>query len=384
MGAVVVLSLVLMGCGSKPVVGVLLPTTGTAGGYGESIESGIRLAVTDAMNRGQLPQGFEVVWADSESDGDRAVEELRRLTGEHGANLVIGGATSGEARSLLPFLEDLQVVVLSPSASAPDLTKNSKFFFRIYPSDELEGNAAGKFLFDRMNRETLLLFIGENEYTRGIEPEFVNQYENNLGGTIVERVELASPDWEQVSAAAIRSHQPSAVYIIAYAEQTLQVLAHLRERAYAGTVMTTSAFDSTRIILEAGELAEDVIFPLPPFDRTSDQEPIMGFVERYLDTYQRAPDILAAHGYDAMRLAIEVVRLAQPLEVSEIKKALHFGVSEFVGVTGPILFDDYGDVKHYPKMYIIKQGQVLSYQRYMEAERKRILREVQSLLVSGK
>jgi branched-chain amino acid transport system substrate-binding protein len=373
-----------VGCGSKPVVGVLLPTTGSASNYGESIESGIRLAISDSTARQQLPQGFEVVWADTASEAQGAVEELGRLSSEHGVRLVIGGATSDEARALLPVLQDLQVVCLSPSASTPDLTKNSKLFFRIYPSDELEGNTAGKFLHDRMKRDTLLLYVGDNEYSRGIEPEFRHQYEENLGGRVIARVELSDEEWAETSSAALRTGQPSAVYIIGYADQTLQVLRHLRERRFQGTILTTAAFDNSRVIQEAGAAAEGIIFPLPPFDRTSEKEPVMGFVERYLDTYQRAPDILAAHGYDAMRLAIEVIKIAKPPEVAEIQKALHFGVSEFMGVTGPILFDDYGDVKHYPKMYIVVDGQVVSYQRYMEAERKRILREVQSLLVTGR
>ena len=67
----------------------------------------------------------------------------------------------------------------------------------------------------------------------------------------------------------------------------------------------------------------------------------------------------------------------------EILKALNFGVSEFMGVTGPILFDDYGDVKHYPMMFIVNDGQVLSYQRFLEAERRRILNQVQDLLATG-
>ena len=55
LGVVVVLSCLLVGCGSKPVVGVLLPTTGSASNYGESIESGIRLAISDATARQQRP-----------------------------------------------------------------------------------------------------------------------------------------------------------------------------------------------------------------------------------------------------------------------------------------------------------------------------------------
>jgi branched-chain amino acid transport system substrate-binding protein len=383
-GAILLLVGLLTGCGTKPVVGVLLPTTGEAGAYGESLESGVRLALADARKQGQLPDGFEVVWADTGSEGRRAISELHRVISERGVKFVIGGATSEEARALLPELDKQQVVCLSPSASLPSLTKDSKMFYRIYPSDELEGATAGKFLHDRMNRRTALLFVADNEYTRGIEPEFVNQYERNLGGKIVHRVALTDADWKEQATRANREQRPESAYIIAYAEETLEALRHLRDLDFTGTIVTTSAFDSTRVIEEAGEAAEGVIFPLPPFDRTSEKEPVLGFVQRYMDTYQRAPDILAAHGYDAMCLAIQVMTVANPPQVSEIKKALQFGIKDYMGVTGPILFDDYGDVKHYPKMYIVDGGQVMSYQRYMKAEKDRILREVQQLLVSGR
>jgi hypothetical protein len=53
-----------------------------------------------------------------------------------------------------------------------------------------------------------------------------------------------------------------------------------------------------------------------------------------------------------------------------------------MGVTGPIVFDDFGGVKHYPKMFVVKGGQVLSYERWLDAERSRIYREVQNLLIN--
>jgi ABC-type branched-subunit amino acid transport system substrate-binding protein len=91
--------------------------------------------------------------------------------------------------------------------------------------------------------------------------------------------------------------------------------------------------------------------------------------------------VFAAHGYDAMRYAIEAMRLA-PVQLSEIRQALQFGVRNFMGVTGPIVFDDFGEVKHYPKMFLVKDGQVLSYERWLDAERARIYREVQNLLIN--
>ena len=382
-GIVFVLNGFLSGCGGKPIVGVILPTTGAAASYGESIESGIRLALSDARERGELPTGFEVLWADTGSDPSRAVAEFRTMAEERGVKLVIGGATSAEAMALIPELDDIEVVCLSPSASAPGLAQQSRLFFRIYPSDELEGHTAANFLFERLGKQDVMLFTGDTEYTRGIKPEFLKQYQENLGGTVVADVALTEEGWRQAAAEILGRENVEAVYSIGYAEEILSVVQYLFEQGFEGRIVTTSAFYSGQVIREAGEAAEGVLFPLPPFDRTSEKEPVLSFVNRYMDTYERAPDVFAAHGFDAMGLTIQVMNLASPPETLEILKALNFGVSEFMGVTGPILFDDYGDVKHYPMMFIVNEGQVLSFQRYLEAERRRIVSQVQDLLSAG-
>ena len=174
-----------------------------------------------------------------------------------------------------------------------------------------------------------------------------------------------------------------AVYIVGYSELILEVILFLHEQDFEGRIITTATIFSGQVIREAGEAAEGVMFPLPPFDRTSEKEPVLSFVNKYMDTYQRAPDVFAAHGYDAMRLTIQVMNIAKPPETPEVLRAFNVGVTEFMGVTGPILLDDYGDVKHYPMMFIVKDGQILSYQRYLEAERRRIVNQVQDLLSAG-
>ena len=382
-GAVAVLSVVLVGCGSKPVVGVLLPTTGDAGTYGESIESGIRLAISDARNREGLPEGFDVVWVDTESNPERAVSELRRLASERDIKMVIGGATSTEAQAMVEVLDELEVVCLSPTASTPGISRRSKLFFRIFPSAELEGHTAARFMFDRLGQARTVVYSDAGDYAAGIEPEFKNQYVEALGGEIVARVDVSDGDWRAASDAVVPGSGVGAVYVIGYAPQILEVITYLREKGYQGRFVTTSAFFNDQIIVEAGPAAEGILFPLPPFDRTSDKEPVLGFVNRYMDSLGKAPDVFAAHGYDAMWLTIQVMTVANPPRTNEIRKAFHFGMNELMGVTGPILFDDYGDVKHYPKMFIVNEGQVLSYQRYIKTERERILREVRELLVTG-
>jgi len=365
---VVALTCTLAGCGGNPVVGVLLPTSGSASIYGESIGSGVRQALAD-LREGRLPgetlpSDLKIEWADTGSNPQRAVNELRRLVHERQVKLVVGGATSGEAQALLPVLEELNVICLSPSASMPGLTKGTDRFFRLYPSDELESATAAKFLLDRIKRDAIILYTGDTDYTRGIEPEFRRQYEPK--GRILERVDLTSPDWQAKSAAAQRRYSPGAVFVVGYAEEILEVLRHLASIAFDGQVVTTSAFDNSVVIQRAGALAERVMFPLPPFDRTQERDPVGGFVDRYMRTYQRAPDVLAAHGYDAMRIAVKTLSLARPLEASQIRKVLHFEAGIRTGVTGEIAFDDFGDVKHYPTMRVIANGQIISYEKYID------------------
>jgi branched-chain amino acid transport system substrate-binding protein len=382
-GIIAGLAGLLSGCSSKPIVGIILPATGAAASYGQSIESGIRLALSDARGRGELPEGFEVLWADSGSQSGRAVTELRRMVTERDVKMVVGGATSAEAAAMIPVLDELGVVCLSPSASAPGLAQQSKFFFRIYPSDELEGHTAGTFVFERLDRGKIVLFSGDTEYTRGIKTEFLKQYQEALGGTIVDDIDVTGGDWTSQAQRAISSSGVGAAYVIGFAGEILDVVLFLRDRGFAGRIVTTSAFYAGDAIRDAGPAAEGVLFPLPPFDRTSEKEPVLSFVNRYMQTYQRAPDVFAAHGYDAMGFTLKVFTMAKPPETLEILKALNYGVAEYNGVTGPILFDDYGDVKHYPKMFIVNDGQVLSYQRYLETERRRILTQVQDLLKTG-
>jgi branched-chain amino acid transport system substrate-binding protein len=377
---VLVLAGLLAGCGGKPIVGVMIPSTGAAESYGGSIESGINLALTDARSRNEVPEGFEVFWADTGSDPARAVAELRKMVTVHDVKLVIAGATSAEALALMPVLDELEVVCISPSASAPGLAKKSRMFYRIYPSDELEGHTAGNFLFEKLQKEKVLLLTGDTEYTRGILPEFLKQYEEALGGEVVDEISIVDANWRDVAGPVLDDSGVEAVYVIGYAEEIFDVVMYLDERQFEGRTITTSAVYSGDILRRAGEAAEGLLFPLPPFDRTSEKEPVVGFVNRYMDTYGRAPDVFAAHGYDAMDLVIDVMTLANPPATLEIMKAINFGVTEQMGVTGPILFDDHGDVKHYPKMFIVNDGQVLSFQRYLDTERRRIINQVQDLM----
>ncbi len=375
---VVLAAAALTGCGSKPVLGVLTPLTGPAKPYGQSMERAMKLALEQARKDGKAPASLQVFWEDSGSTPEKAASACETLIKKDGAQLLVGAVTSGEAKALLPILDATKTPCISPSASAPDLTKKSPYFYRIFPSDELEGATAARFLREDMTRSTVVIYTDDTEHSRGIEPEFRQVYEQVLGGKVVGRVILTDPAWKEDSADILASSNPQAVYIVAYAEPTLEVLRHLREQRFHGTVLATSAFYNGELIAKNPKLVDGVFFPQPAFDVSDMRPAVRSFVEAYRKAYSQDPDIYAAHAYDAMNLAILVLTSTKTLQGPELKKTLQFGIQGFVGVTGAIQFDDYGDVHHNPIMYIIKDGKVYSYKKYVKKILQRLRRSIRS------
>ena len=141
-----------------------------------------------------MPAGTQLVWGDSGTDPDQAVTEFRRLVGEGNAKLVILGTTSDEAKAIVPLLEETNTLALTPSASAPGLTKESKLFFRVFSSDELEGRRVARFLREDQDNMSTLIYAVDFEQARGIEPPFRQVFEQAMDGNVVGRISLHPRD----------------------------------------------------------------------------------------------------------------------------------------------------------------------------------------------
>lgn len=381
-GAVALACCGLAACGSKPVIGVLLAETGDAASYGTAMKGAMELAIEQAKADGTYPVDLTIHWADSASDPETAAAQYKALTSK-GAKMIIAGVTSGEAKAMLPIIDRTDVPCLSPSASLPSLTKDCKLFYRIFPSDELEGRRAGRFLREDQDLDTVLIFSQDSEQARGIEPPFRHIFEQAMQGKVVDRILLTDPNWRQQAADSCAAHNPESVYIIGYAHDTLDVLRLLREKDYKGVICATSAFYSGTAVGESAELVDQVYFPQPAFDVTDERPFVQPFVTSFRERFGQDPDIYAAHAFDAMRVALTTVGLTDIFETPEIRKTLQFKLNEFPGVTGVIQFNDYGDVHRNPIMFIVKDGKVRNYEGYVEEEKKKIRSRIRSLLINS-
>jgi len=370
--------MIVWGCTPAPTVGVLTPESGHAEAYGRAVNNGIRLALSEAESRGSLPAQFSLVAADTRSVPDRAAAELRRLASELEVELVVGGVTTDEAEALIPVVEDEKVVCLSPSASASSLTGRSPYFFRLFATDEVEGSTAARYLYDSGSVRTVLVLTDDSTFSRGLEAEFRQHFELRLGGVIAATVHQELEWWQRKATDMITAHEPDAVYVVGHAAFIAEGLNLLDRVGYEGVKCTTSAIYLAELLDRGNDALEGVVFPMSALHacgRSHDPDPDCPFVDRYRDAFGTSPDFYAAHGYDAMRVALQALIDARSVNVSDLRRYMRIGLQEFDGVTGTIAFDERGDVRRYPTMHTIWNGRVVSC-AWLAEQKKRTLDEI--------
>jgi len=353
-GLLVVAALIAGACGSKKlVIGVVLPETGPNNGYGASLKAGIKLAIDDAVAK-QSPKGIEAHYRDSFSTPEYAAKETEDLF-KTGAPIVIGGATSAEGKWMIPVAEKMNKVVISPSASEPGLAASSNLFFRMCPPDDVEGVVAAGYVVSQRKARTILVLYQKGLFGEAMLKIFKDQA-TKLGAKITAEFLIGPTDWEQPIGEALASGKPDAVFIGAYAEETLAALGVVRTAKFPGAICVSSAFVTGDVLRRAGALADGVAIPLVTYDPTSQKEPIKSFVARFRAANKgAAPDLFSAYGYDAATVALQALQGPRPKDTAELlQRVMSQGATQ--GVTGRLGFDSAGDTTNGLTMRCIRGG----------------------------
>lgn len=373
----------LAGCSGELRVGVVLPETGDAAAYGRSIKQGVELAFLHGRNNATFPANLLVEYRDSRSQPETAASLAKELY-DQGALVVIGGVTTAEAQAMVKVANRAERILMSPSASAPELSRNSLFFFRTCPSDDIEGPHIVKILARSPDTRAVLIVHEPGPYASGLLPVVLGEMrKRNLEVCGTAPIEMADTDWELKLRDRIVSRQPPAVFVCASGENLLVIVRALRAVQYRGLIVATSGLASREIIGLGKEALEGVFFPMVAVDWTQPKQAIVKeFLSSFSGRYGVQPDIFAAQGYDAA-LAVGLA-LADLNTRSGRDLALRLkGLGDHWGVTGTLAFDDFGSIKHFPRTYWIRNGAVDDFEEYLEEEKKRLQRQWEEL-ISGR
>jgi len=337
-------------------IGAILPLTGDAAIYGQEMKKGIDLALEEINKKNKVR--IRVIYEDDQGIPRNAVSAAQKLITYNKVPVIICSLSS-ITLALAPIAQREKVVLISPSASAPEITYAGEFVFRVWPSDIFEGGEMAKFAFNNLKISKTAIIYVNNDYGKGLEQVFRRGFEE-LGGTILanEGYEFGATDF-RTQLSKIKVKKPEALYIVGYWKEIIQILRQMKEIDFHTQILSAIGFKEPEILEFAGQEAEGAILTGPFYDPHIKEEIVQDFVTRYKVKFNEEPGIWAAHSYDAMKiigLSIE----GGGSTSSEIQKVMST-IKDFKGVTGIMSFDEHGDVIKPIRFYTVKNKKFIPY-----------------------
>jgi branched-chain amino acid transport system substrate-binding protein len=313
---------------------------------GASMLRAAQLAVNQINAKGGVRgRPLSLLIADDSGSEDVAVRVAERLYADPSVVAVIGHLTSGTSIAAARVYGSgaTPVVMISPSASSPDLSGISPYVFRVCPSDLQHGPDLARYASQGLGARRAGVIYVNNDYGRGVRQTFAAEF-TRLGGVVVEAdpYVATTPSLEPYLS---RMRRGGVDVLLLAAERPGAELA-LREMRTLGMSWPVLGGDALTGIEADGALAEGVRVSsayLP--DRHDERN--AAFVADYARAYPgQRPDHRGAGAYDAVLLLARTfaeVGTSRRSVRDDLARVGH-GRPAFEGVTGAIAFDSSGDV----------------------------------------
>jgi branched-chain amino acid transport system substrate-binding protein len=318
---------------------------------GVSMQHAAELAVKEINARGGI-RGRQVALRimDDSARPDVAIRIARELVDDPSVVAVIGHLTSGTSLAAGPVYGEARrpLVMISPSASSPDLSGVNPFVFRVCPSDLSHGAQLARFARQRLGARRVGVIYVDDDYGRGLRLSFAAEF-RRLGGQVVEE-DPVLPTTSSLEPYLSRLRVTGGVDALILATERAGAELALREMGRIGVHWSTLGGDALTGVEAAGPVAEGVrVSTAYLFDRPGERN------QQFVDSYARAypgerPDHRGAAAYDIVQLlAIVLADAGTDRRVVRDRLARVGGdLPAFEGVTGTIAFDTRGDVPAKP------------------------------------
>lgn len=355
-------------------LGAVLPLTGPLAPYGKSLERGALLAVEQVNATGGIEgRRLELLTLDSGSSPEAAAKLFQKLVVEDLVPAVVGGASTTECLAMAPVAERFRRVLLSPSASGPQISGSGEFVFRNWPSDEMEGRTLADFAAYTLHASRVLVVSERNPYAEGFTSVFIRRFAAEGRAAALEVLDPARPQGDALARLAGPLNACQVVVLSGYASDLLPLLNALRTRTDLPPVLSTSALSQRSSLRDAA--MDGVLFARPAFDPEGDTA-AAEFSSLYAAKFGQEADIYAAHAYDAVKLLAEVMSKTGS-GASGLQQGL-LSVRNYQGAAGSTTFDSNGDVIQPFQVCAVEDGRAVPLKSVVERVLPPLQRRVQS------
>ncbi len=363
---------------SPNVIGCLLPLTGPFAIYGQEVLNGLELGLDIFQESSEGLSSIELVIRDTEGDPLIAIEAIKELAEDEKAIVTIGPLISKVAEEVVEKAQELSIPIITLSQSEGITSKGEMVFQNcLTPEDQLRSlinkvmgemglkrfailypaNAYGRYfmnkLWDKVESEGGMITAVESynpedtDFAREIKKMVGLFYPRPASDVVEEEMEDSEEEPEPII-------DFDAVFIPGSHERVALIASQLAFHDVIGVrLLGTNLWNSPQLIEIAGEYVHGALFP-SGFFPGSGYIGVDSFVDQYKANFGQQPGLLAAMGYDTIRIVKEVLRgEGRDIRTREGLRSALAENNDFAGVTGFMVFDDNRRAKRDPLLLTV-------------------------------
>ncbi|MFE2962917.1 branched-chain amino acid ABC transporter substrate-binding protein [Streptomyces sp. NPDC059340] len=364
-------ALTLTACGSRDnsgdksssskteiIIGVDAPLTGQNSATGLGIQGGVQIAVDDANKNNTVPGvTFKVQALDDKAIPASGQQNATALVNNEKVLGVVGPLNSGVATQMQQVFATANLVEISPSNTAPELTQGKnwqtsksrpfKTYFRTATTDALQGGFAAEYASSTLKKKNVFVVDDKQTYGAGLAKLFKAGFTKN-GGKVAgeDHVNTGDTDFSAL-VTKIKNSKADLVYYGGQYDESEKLTKQLKDGGvkvplFGGDGMFSDTYIQTAGKTSEGDLATSVGQPVDSLPSAAD------FIKKYKASGLKGDyGTYGGYSYDAATAIIKAIANvvkdgkipdgARAKIVDEVQK------TKFEGIAGPVSFDEYGD-----------------------------------------
>jgi len=274
-----------------------------------------------------------------------------------GVDVVLGHICSGATKAALPIYKEAGVVVMSPSATNPDLTQSGDYpnFFRTIASDDAQAKTEVDFAINTLGAKKIAIIHDKGDYGKGLA-EFAQSFVEKSGKAEVVLFEGVTPGAVDYTAIVqkIKRFDADAVIFGGYHPEASKIVSMMKKKRMNIVFISDDGVKDDTFIKVAGENAEGVYASGP---QDNSKNPLSAAsIEAHKAAYNADPGAFYENAYSAALALLNAIEKAGSTDMAAVVKALQ---TEKVDTpVGNIYFDEKGDAVGVGfAMYQVQNGQ---------------------------
>lgn len=331
-------------------IGLITPLTGSVADLGNEILKSAEISIENANNLSKK-YVFKLVPRDDGSIATIASTKAKSLLLEDNVIAIVGAGTTGQVKAEIEAIKGKNTALITSTATESDLTHSANFIFRVIPSNIFQAEALNNFALKNNLLRVGILYQFNDDYSMDLNKSFKNVFLSK-GGQILSEIGFEEGETDFKShLSKIKNMNVDAIICFSQHVQVSRVVLRARELKIEQPILSGETAYTDKLLATIGNSEGLYVTGLAKVSNTLLNE----FEKKYFLLTSKNPGPYGLYTYDAISLICYVIENNNIIDNVSLTNELR-KINNFNGLTGSIIFNEFGDVKKDYNIYKLING----------------------------